>query len=81
MDEVYYAMNIEELRAKSKTLSLVAKWVEESDGTHHIWSSGSDDEEICHPTHGVMYAKYVGDEIDEKKVREKYESDSEGWHV
>ena len=41
-------------------MSLVAKGEsdEEESGTYQIWSSGSDDEEMRHPTHGAMFASY-----------------------
>ena len=59
-DEAYYSEKIEELRAKTKGVSLVAKGetTEEESGTYQIWSSGSDDEEMRHPTHGAMFASF-----------------------
>ena len=53
------------VRSKAKGMSLVAKGVDEEDGTYQIWSSGSDDEEMRNPTHGAMYAVHEEDE-DEK---------------
>lgn len=50
-DEAYYAMKIQELRAKSKNLSLVVRNLREDKGTYRIWSLESDDEEMCHSTH------------------------------
>lgn len=72
-------MKIEDLRAKSKKFSLEAKGVEESDGTYHIWSSGSNDEERCHRMHDTMYAKHGDKESDKEKVRIEVESDNIGW--
>ena len=45
-DEAYYVEKLEEVRAKAKGLSLVARGEAEEDGTYQIWSSGSDDEEM-----------------------------------
>lgn len=42
-DGAYYAMKIEELREKSKNLSLVAKGSHGDDGTYQVWSSVSDE--------------------------------------
>lgn len=44
-------MKIEDLWAESKNLSLVDKNSNEEDKTYQIWSSGSDDKEMCPPTH------------------------------
>lgn len=64
-DEAYYAKRLEEVPVQPKNLSLLAKGGgdddDADDGTYQIWSSGSDDEEMCHPTPGVMFAKHVGD--------------------
>ncbi|XP_052621484.1 uncharacterized protein LOC128127138 [Lactuca sativa] len=59
-DEAYYSEKIEEIRAKTKGVSLVAKGEtdDEKSGTYQIWSSGSDDEEMRHPTHGAMLASF-----------------------
>nr|KAJ0207989.1 hypothetical protein LSAT_V11C500266000 [Lactuca sativa] len=59
-DEAYYSEKIEELRAKTKGMSLVSKgeYDEGESGTYQIWSSGSDDEEMRHPTHGAMFASF-----------------------
>lgn len=43
---------------QNKGLSVVVKGGVEGDGTYHIWASGSDDEEIRNPTHGMMYALF-----------------------
>lgn len=67
-DETYYAITIEELRAMSKNLFLVAKDSNDDDGTYQIWSSGFDDEYIRHPTHGVMYEKHVVDDSSDKSM-------------
>ncbi|XP_052625667.1 uncharacterized protein LOC111890076 [Lactuca sativa] len=58
--EAYYAEKLEEVRTKAKGLSLVAKGEMDNDesGTYQIWSSGSDDEEMRHPTHGAMFASF-----------------------
>lgn len=45
-DESYYAMKIEELRVKSKNLSLVAKNSSDDEGTYQIWPSRLYDEEM-----------------------------------
>lgn len=50
-DEAYYVMTLEEVCSKKKNLSLVAKGHDDEDETYQIWSHGSDDEEMCHPTH------------------------------
>ena len=67
-DEAYYAEKLEEVRAKAKGLSLVAKGEMDDDesGTYQIWSSGSDDEEMRHPTHGAMFASF--EEINKEEV-------------
>ncbi|XP_042751473.1 uncharacterized protein LOC111903530 [Lactuca sativa] len=67
-EEAYYAMKIEELQEKSKNLSMVAKNSTVEDGIYQIWSYGSDDEEMHHPTHEVMYAKHYGDHSEEKSM-------------
>ncbi|XP_052619531.1 uncharacterized protein LOC111895070 [Lactuca sativa] len=68
-DEAYYAEKLEEVRRKGKWLSLVEKGEMENDesGTYQIWSSGSDDEEMKHSTHGAMFASFEknGDEEEE----------------
>lgn len=77
-DEAYYAKNIEQRRSKSKNLSLVANNLSEDEGTYKIWSSISDDEEMYHPTHGVMFLKHQFDHLDGKKVFEKFVGGREG---
>lgn len=71
-DGAYYDMKIKDLKAKSKNLSLVEKNMNEDNGTYQIWSCGSDEEEIRHPMHCVMFARHLGVE---KLVREGFESD------
>ena len=65
-DEAYYSEKIEELHAKTKGVSLVAKGEsdDEESGTYQIWSSGSDDEEMRHPTHGAMFTSFEDCEED-----------------
>ncbi|XP_023733619.1 uncharacterized protein LOC111881461 [Lactuca sativa] len=65
-NEAYYAEKLEEVREKTKNMSLVARGEQEEDGTYQIWSSGSDDEEMQNPTHRAMYAKLEEDSDDEK---------------
>ncbi|XP_023738187.1 uncharacterized protein LOC111886187 [Lactuca sativa] len=65
-NESYYDERLEEVRAKAKGMSLVAIGEGEDDGTYQIWSFGSDDEQMCNPTHGTMYARFV--EKDEEVV-------------
>ena len=38
-DEAYHMERLEEVRAKAKGISLVAKGEQEEDGTYQIWSS------------------------------------------
>ncbi|KAI3496719.1 hypothetical protein L1887_39092 [Cichorium endivia] len=57
-DEAYYTKKLEEVRAKTQSLSLIAP--NNGDGTYQIWSSGSDDDEIRKPTHGAMFAAHTG---------------------
>lgn len=68
-DEAYYDMKIEELREKTKNLSLVVKGVNENEGNYQIWSSGSDDKEMCDPSHEALFVKYDGKVFDEKFVK------------
>lgn len=44
--EVCYAAKLEEVKAKTKEMSLDARGISEGDGTYQIWSPGSDDEEM-----------------------------------
>lgn len=60
-DEEYYTTKIEELKEKSKKLSLVEKGVYEDESTYQIWSYISDDEEMCNPSHGAMFVEYDRD--------------------
>lgn len=57
-DVAYYVKRLEEVHAQTKNLSLMAKGGDESDETYQIWSSRFDDEEMRHPTHGLLLAKY-----------------------
>ncbi|XP_023737287.1 uncharacterized protein LOC111885248 [Lactuca sativa] len=66
-DEAYYSKNLEELRAKSKGMLLVARGEYEDEIKYQIWSSGSDDEEMINLTHGAMFVKFEEDE-DEKII-------------
>ncbi|XP_023745018.1 uncharacterized protein LOC111893181 [Lactuca sativa] len=68
-DEAYYVERLEEMRTKAKNLYLVAEGEHENDGTYQIWSSGSDDEEMCNPKHGAMYTKLEEDSDEEVKSR------------
>ena len=77
-DEAYYTIKIEELGVKLKNLSLVDKNSSEEDGTYQIWSSRSDEEEMHHPTDGVLFAKYQGSLLDEKITREDFDDGGEG---
>ena len=45
-DEAYYSDRLEEVRARTKGVSLVAKGEDDEEGTYQIWSSGSNDEEM-----------------------------------
>ncbi|XP_023761595.1 uncharacterized protein LOC111910032 [Lactuca sativa] len=67
-NEAYYAEKLEEVREKAKSLSLVARGENEDEesGTHQIWSSGSGDEEMRHPTHGAMFVEF------ERKKKKRY---------
>lgn len=80
-DEPYYALNHEELRLKTKNLSLVTKDMEENDDIYQIWSSKSDDEDMCYLMHGAIFAKNYREGSDEEFVTEKIDSDSEVWSV
>ena len=75
--EAYYAKRLEEVCAQTKNLSLMAKGGDEIDGIYQIWSFGSDDEEMHHPTHGVLFAKYKEGESCEKSLVEKGMEDSD----
>ena len=66
-DEAYYVERLEEVHAKAKGLSLVAKGMYEDESTYQIWSSGSDDEEAQNPTHGAMFSMHE-DEEEEKII-------------
>lgn len=69
-DEEYYTTKIEELKEKSKKLSLVEKGVYEDESTYQIWSYISDDEEMCNPSHGAMFVEYDRDvQEDENLVK------------
>lgn len=70
-------MKIEELREKSKNLSLVAKDAVDDGGTYQIWSSSFDDKEMHHPTHGVMYVKHVVDHSSGKSMFGEFEKDND----
>ncbi|XP_052623760.1 uncharacterized protein LOC111907064 [Lactuca sativa] len=69
-DEAYYAEKLEEVRAKEKGLSLVAKGEMDNDesGTYQIWSSGSDDEEMRHLTHSAMFASFEKNSEEEEEI-------------
>ena len=41
-----------------KNISLAAKDENKDDGTYQVWFFGSDDEDMCHPANGVMYATH-----------------------
>lgn len=75
--EAYYMMKLEELGAKLKNLSLVARNSSEEEGTYKIWSSRSNDEDMYHPTHNVMFAKHHGIQLNEKIVLEGFVDESE----
>lgn len=66
--EVYYEERLEEVRAKMKGMSLVAKGSCNKEGTYQIWSSGSDGEEMRNPTHGAMYANFEEESEEEEMV-------------
>ncbi|KAL7614614.1 hypothetical protein Lser_V15G06614 [Lactuca serriola] len=68
-DEAYDVEKLEEVHAKAKGLSLVAKGMDEDEGTYQISSSGSDDEEAQNPTHGAMFAMHEDEE--EEKINGK----------
>ena len=70
-DEAYYVERIEEVRERTKGMSLVAKISGDGDGTYQIWSSRSDEEEVRNPTHGTMYARYEDESLDEEKLNGK----------
>lgn len=73
--EAYYTMKIEELRVETKNISLMEKGEEEKEGTYQIWLSGSDEEEMCHPTHGALFAKHGLLSIDEAVSNGEAKSD------
>lgn len=56
MDEAYYSMKLEEVKSKTKILSLMVTGEDVDECTYHIRSSSSNDEAMCHPTHGDMFA-------------------------
>lgn len=66
--EAYYAKWLEEVRTQTKNLSLMARWSDENDLMYQIWSYGLGDEETRHPTHGLLFAKFVEGMYDEKSV-------------
>ena len=59
-------LRIKEVRTKENGMFLVAKGMPDEDGAYQVWSSGSDDDEIRNPTHGVMFASF--EEEDDDKV-------------
>lgn len=70
-DEAYYAKRLEEVLTQTNNLSLMAKGGDKNEGTYQIWSSGSDDEEMSHPNHGVLLSKYEECEYDDKILFDK----------
>lgn len=48
----------------------------EEDDTYQIWSSGLDDEEMRHLTHGVMFVKHYGDSSKKKSEWEEIVEES-----
>lgn len=52
---------LKEIREKAKGMSLVARGMDDQEGTYQIWSSGSNDEENQNPTHGAMFTNYEED--------------------
>ena len=62
---------LEEFRANTKGVSLVAKGSGEEDGTYQIWSSTSNDEEMQNPTHSAMYANFEKGSVKEGMVTGK----------
>nr|KAJ0213712.1 hypothetical protein LSAT_V11C400159680 [Lactuca sativa] len=52
--EAYYLERHEEIRAKTKGVSLVGKGSGEEDGTYQIWSSRSDNGEMQNSMHGAI---------------------------
>ena len=67
-DEAYYAKRLEEVHDQTKNHSLMDKGGDDSDTNYQIWSSGYDDEEIRHPTHGVLFEKYEEGGFGEKSL-------------
>lgn len=47
-DVAYYAKKIKDLQEGVRNISFM---VNNNDGTTEVWSSGSDEEEVCRPTH------------------------------
>lgn len=47
----------------------MAKGMHDEEGTYQIWSSGSDDEEMQNPTHGLMFI--IHEEKDEEKITKR----------
>lgn len=70
-------MKFQEHQVKSKNLSLAAKDVGDNDGMYQIWSLGSDDEGICHPTHGVMYVKHLVNNSSGKSMFGEFEQQND----
>lgn len=73
--EAYYSMKLEEFHTKSKNLSLMVKGVDDNKGTYQIWSYGSDDDDMHHPTHGVLFVKYEEGESERKSLAGDDEED------
>lgn len=56
-DEAYYAKMLQEVHAQRKNIFLIAIACDGRDDTYQLWSSESNHEEMCHPTHGLLFTK------------------------
>lgn len=76
MDEPYYVKRLEEVRTQIDNL-LMAKGGDDSKDTYQIRSSKSNDEQMCHHIHGMLFAKLEGqfyqNSVTRKSLEDTYE--------
>ena len=69
-DEAYYAQKIANLKLKKPTgnAMIVETVHSDSEGNMEVWSSGSDDEEMRRPTHGIKSKCFVARSVDSESA-------------
>ena len=69
-DEAYYAQKIANLKIKKPVghTMLVENFNSDSEGNMEVWSSGSDDEEMRRPSHGMKANCFMGRSIDSESA-------------